>query len=105
MCVLYKLKAFNTWIKANYSEKLHKDHLLFKVDTQQNQYTLKDTEDLEQKIFSLECKLTPEQMVVAFTKAETEADQMIRTQKEQAGWSNWLSSSVMSIIGYGNKST
>ena len=76
---------------------------MFKVETLQKQYILRDTEDLELKIYKLECKLTPEQMVVAFTKAEKEAKDMIQTEKEKAGWSNWLSSSVMSIIGYGSK--
>ena len=41
-------------------------------------------------------------MVVAFTKAQNEADIIISQFKEKAGWTNWLSSSVMSIIGYGS---
>jgi len=44
--------------------------MVFKVDIANGDYVLKDLEEMEQKIFKLECKLTPEQMVVAFTKAE-----------------------------------
>lgn len=63
---------------------------------------LKDMEEVAEKIYRLEAKLTPEQMVVAFTKAEKEAEDMIAEEKQRAGWTSWLSSSVMNIIGYGN---
>jgi hypothetical protein len=41
-------------------------------------------------------------MMVAFTKAEKEAQEMIEQEKQRAGWTSWLSSSVMTIIGYGS---
>jgi len=41
-------------------------------------------------------------MMVAFTKAEKEAHEMIEQEKQRAGWTSWLSSSVMTIIGYGS---
>jgi hypothetical protein len=88
---LYKLKTFNKWIKDNYSSKIHKDHMVFKVQLQQfdqdeaNWKTvtteLKDMEEVAEKIYRLEAKLTPEQMVVAFTKAEKEAEEMIAEEK------------------------
>ena len=109
---LYKLKAFNKWIKDNYSSNIHKDHMVFKVQLQQYDQNeanwrtvtteLKDMEEVAEKIYRLEAKLTPEQMVVAFTKAEKEAEDMIAEEKQRAGWTSWLSSSVMNIIGYGN---
>ena len=42
---------------------------------------LKDMEEIAEKIYRLEAKLTPEQMVVAFTKAEQEAEDMITEEK------------------------
>jgi hypothetical protein len=57
-------------------------------------------DQLLDKVYQLECKLTPEQMVVAFTKAGREAKSMIEEQMKQAGWTNWISSSVRSFMGY-----
>ena len=62
-------------------------------------------EEVAAKIYRLESKLTPEQMVVAFTKAEKEAQEMIEQEKKRCGWTSWLSSgasSVMTMIGYGS---
>ena len=39
-------------------------------------------------------------MIVAFTKAEKDVEVLISEEKKKKGWSNWLSSSVMSMIGY-----
>ena len=38
-------------------------------------------EEVAEKIYRLEAKLTPEQMVVAYTKAEKEAEEMIAEEK------------------------
>jgi len=63
---------------------------------------LKDIVEQEEKIYILEGKLSPEQMVVAFTKAEKESKELIEKAKEKAGWTNWISSSVSNIFGYGS---
>jgi len=106
LSVLYKLQEFNQWIKANYAAKIQRDHMIFKVELQQDQnaagYELQNMEEVAAKIYRLEAKLTPEQMMVAFTKAEKEAQEMIEQEKQRAGWTSWLSSSVMTIIGYGS---
>jgi hypothetical protein len=39
-------------------------------------------------------------MIVAFTKAEKDVEVLISEEKKKKGWTNWLSSSVMSMIGY-----
>lgn len=39
-------------------------------------------------------------MIVAYTKAEKDVEILINEEKKKSGWSNWLSSSVMNIIGY-----
>ncbi len=39
-------------------------------------------------------------MIVAFTKAEKDAEVLISEEKKKKGWSTWLSTSVMSMIGY-----
>ena len=39
--------------------------------------------------------------MVAFTKAEKQAEEMIEEEKKRLGWTNWISSSVMSFMGYG----
>jgi hypothetical protein len=36
LSVLYKIKEFNQWIKANYSPKIHQEHMIFKVELQQD---------------------------------------------------------------------
>ena len=38
---------------------------------------------------------------MAYTKAEKEAEEMIEEEKKRLGWTNWISSSVMSFMGYG----
>ena len=58
--------------------------------------------EIEDRIYRVETKLTAEQMVVAYTKAEKEALVLIEEFKIKAGWGNWISSSVMSMIGYGS---
>ena len=63
-------------------------------------YTFNDIEELNRKIFELEAKTTPEKMIVAYTKAEKDVEVLIIEEKKKSGWSNWLSSSVMNIIGY-----
>ena len=74
--------------------------MLKEIVTQTKTYEIKDKKALEDKIYKLECKLSPEQMVIAFTKADKEAEALIVEAKEKAGWGNWLSSSVMNIMGY-----
>ena len=80
--------------------------MIFKVELQQDQtaagYQLQNMEEVAAKIYRFEAKLTPEQMMVAFTKAEKEAQEMIEQEKKRAGWTSWLSSSVMTIIVYGS---
>ena len=63
---------------------------------------VKDQADIEVLVFRLETKLKAEQIVVAFTKAEKEAKLLIDKAKEKAGWTNWISSSVWNVIGYGS---
>ena len=61
---LYKLRQFNNWIKENYSENLHHEYQIFKVDVGEPcpiQYELNDMEDIAKKIYRLECKLGPKQ--------------------------------------------
>jgi len=109
---LYKLKEFNTWIRDNYSENLHQEYQIFNVDVGEPypiKYELKNLEDIAKKIFKLECKLAPKQMVVAFTKAEKEANLLIEDLKKRTGWTNWIASSISSsvtglsgLIGYGS---
>ena len=64
LSVLYKLQAFNQWIKANYAAKIQRDHMIFKVELQQDQnaadYELQNMEEVAAKIYGLEAKLTPE---------------------------------------------
>ena len=108
---LYKINHFNIWIKDNYRDNIHKDHQIFKVvigEPYSINYELENMEDISKKIIKLECKLSAEQMVVAFTKAEKEAKVLIDEEKTKTGWSNWISSSISSsvmslsgIIGYG----
>jgi len=59
--------------------------------------------ELEEKVVQIERKLTPEQMVVAFTKAESDAKKMIEEHKQQAGWTNWLTGSMMNVLGYSSQ--
>ena len=88
--------------------------MIFTVDLTQNfneaqriarkrkiKYTISNTEELNRKIFLIEAKITPEKMIVAFTKAENDAIKLIDELKQKSGWSNWISSSVRNIIGYG----
>lgn len=103
LCELYKLKQFNEWVKKNYSSNVQKEKMVFKVDLTQDSYALENLQQLNEKIFKLECKLNPEQMVVAFTKAEKGSERMIHEEKQKAEWGNWISSSVMSFIGYGGQ--
>ena len=49
----------------------------------------------------LERKLTPEQLLLAHIKSKDMADQLILERKKSGGWSNWLSSSVSSMISFG----
>ena len=44
-------------------------------------------------------------MVVAFSKAEKDAKLLIEEDKKKSGWTSWMTSSMMSIIGYGAQST
>ena len=60
-----------------------------------------DQAQIEILIYSLECKLTAEQMVVAFTKAEKDAEVLKEQFQQKQGMLNWVSSSVMSMMGYG----
>ena len=75
--------------------------MVFKVDLAQDSYELENLQQLNDKIFKLECKLNPEQMVVAYTKAEKGSELMINEEKQKAEWGTWISSSVLSFIGYG----
>jgi hypothetical protein len=39
--------------------------------------------------------------VVAYTKAEKQAEEMIEEEKKRLGWTSWISTSVKSFMGYG----
>ena len=100
---LYRIKQFNAWIKSNFKQNIQKDHFIDKVELLEPynvEYGIKDPVDLAQRVYKIECKLSAEQMVVAYTKAEKEADQLIEEKKQTVGWTSWISSSVMSFIGY-----
>lgn len=100
---LYRIKQFNAWIKSNFKQNIQKDHFIQRVELQDPyniEYDIRDPADLAHRIFKIECKLSAEQMVVAYTKAEKEAHQLIEEKKETVGWTSWISSSVMSFMGY-----
>jgi hypothetical protein len=104
---LYKIKQFNHWIKENFKENIRNDHYIKKVelkDPHNIEYEVEDPNELGQRIYKIECKLSAEQMVVSYTKAEKEAKQLIEEEKLKVGWTNWLSSSVMSFMGYHSES-
>jgi GTPase involved in cell partitioning and DNA repair len=96
---LYKLRNFNKWVKDNVGG----ENLSLTVDLPsiEVKYPLKDMAALESKIYKYECKLTPEQLVVAFTKANKQAEELIEEEKQRLGWTNWISTSVLNFMGYG----
>ena len=96
---LYKIKKFNKWLKDNVGA----ENMIMKVDLPSigQSYSLKDMASLEAKVYKYECKLTPEQLVVAYTKAEKQAEEMIEEEKKRLGWTSWISTSVKSFMGYG----
>lgn len=64
------------WVKRTYSEKVQKDHLVLDYDVQFDAIVsvkLASLQEMEAKIQRIECELSAEQMVVAFSKAEKEA--------------------------------
>ena len=85
---LYRIKQFNAWIKSNFKQNIQKDHFIDKVELLEPynvEYGIKDPVDLAQRVYKMECKLSAEQMVVAYTKAEKEADQLIEEKKQTVG--------------------
>ena len=66
MSELYKLQTFNAWIKSNYAKAQHNDHFVLKIETDHAKFTLKDLDQLKEKIYRLELRLTAEQLVVAY---------------------------------------
>ena len=69
LSALYKIRDFNTWIKENYAEKVYSEHMIMDLVSGDKTLKFADQTQIEKHIYSLECKLTAEQMVVAFTKA------------------------------------
>ena len=80
--------------------------MIFKVEIKDPfdiQYELKNQQDLDLRIFKIENKLSPEQLVVAYSKAEKDGVDLIEKEKQRSGWTSWLSSSVMNFMGYGGQ--
>lgn len=100
---LYKLQEYNLWVKRTYSDKVQKDHLILDYTVQLDEpvtVKLPSFEAMEAKITRMESELSAEQMVVAFSKAEKDAKQLIDEDKKKSGWTSWMTSSMMSFMGY-----
>jgi hypothetical protein len=52
--------------------------------------TFQSIDALKKRIFVLETKLTAEQLVVAFLRAEKPAQEYIQKEAESASWRSWL---------------